>query len=150
MSDDTATEKPDSLAVVVFSGEFDKVHYALTLASAAAATNTPATLFFTMKACRAIMKPDANGTPPWQIMPVSDGTETGRALDIRFKQRNVAAFEELMSACIELGVTFMVCEMGLRALNLARADLRDDIDFVEGGVVSFLNAASKNGVTLFI
>ena len=142
--------KPDSLAIVVFSGEFDKVHYALTMASAAAASNTPATLFFTMKACRAVMKPDANGIAPWQTMPVSDGNETGRAMDRRFEACRVATFEELMSACIELGVTFMVCEMGLRAMNFTRDDLRADIDFTEGGVVSFLNAASKDGAVLFI
>jgi peroxiredoxin family protein len=147
-------DKPDSLAIVVFSGEFDKVHYALTMASAAAASNTPATLFFTMKACRAVMKPDANGVAPWQTMPVStdgrDGNETGRAMDRRFEAHRVATFEELMSACIELDVTFMVCEMGLRAMNLTRDDLRADIDFTEGGVVSFLNAASKDGAVLFI
>ena len=37
MPDDRAPEK---LSIVVFSGEFDKVHYALVLASAAAAMGT--------------------------------------------------------------------------------------------------------------
>ena len=148
-------ESPDSLSIVVFSGDFDKVHYALVMASAAAATNTPAMLFFTMEACRALLKADSDGSQPWQEMPVSRSDETGGAssggkMDQEFADRHVATFEELITACAELGVTFMVCEMGLRALDITRDDLRDDIDFKEGGVVSFLNAASKDGTVLFI
>ena len=142
---------PHSLAIVVFSGDFDKVHYALVMAGAAAATNKPATLFFTMDACRALLKPDTDGTHPWQKMPVSTSTaKNGREMDQQFKNRRVATFEELMTSCAELGVTFMVCEMGLRALGITRENLRDDIDFKEGGVVSFLNAASQDGAVLFI
>lgn len=143
-------QNPDSLAIVVFSGDFDKVHYALVMASAAAATNKPATLFFTMAACKALLKPNTDGLHPWQAMPVSYCDETGGEMDQTFAERRVATFEELLTACVELGVTFMVCEMGLQALDITRDDLRDDIDFVEGGVVSFLNAASKDGAVLFI
>ena len=38
------------LAIIVFSGDYDRVHYALAMASAAAAVSRPATLFFTMGA----------------------------------------------------------------------------------------------------
>ena len=41
-------ERPEKLSIVVFSGDFDKIHYALVMASAAAAIDIPATLFFTM------------------------------------------------------------------------------------------------------
>ena len=142
---------PDSLAIVVHSGDFDKVHYALVMASAAVATNKPAMLFFTMGACHALLKPNTDGTHPWQRMPVSsDSAQNGGEMDQTFGAHRVATFEELITSCAELGVTFMVCEMGLRALDITRDDLRDDIDFKEGGVVSFLNAASKDGAVLFI
>ena len=146
---------PDSLAIVVFSGDFDKVHYALVMASAAAATNKPAMLFFTMDACRALLKPplqsQSDGSHPWQKMPVSSSAaKDGGEMDQQFSERQVATFEELITSCAELGVTFMVCEMGLRALGITRDNLRDDINFKEGGVVSFLNAASKDGAVLFI
>ena len=45
-------ERPEKLSLVVFSGDFDKVHYALVMASAAAAIDTPVTLFFTMEGAR--------------------------------------------------------------------------------------------------
>ncbi len=147
MADDTGPEK---LSIVLFSGEFDKVHYALVLASAAAAIGRPVTLFFTMEACRALTKPTAEGVPGWRAMPVSQGQETGGRMDDRFAERKVATFEELLMACPEMGVRFLVCEMGLRAMGLGRGDLREDLPIEEGGVVTFLTDASKDGAMLFI
>ena len=48
-----ATELP-GLAVILFSGAFDRVHYALIMAAAGAAIDRPVTLFFTMEACRVL------------------------------------------------------------------------------------------------
>ena len=141
--------RPDRLSVVVFSGDFDKVHYALVMAAAAAAIGTPVTLFFTMEACRALARPQAGGEPAWGAMDTGRGGGAAE-LDAGFKARGVAAFEELLSACAEMGVRFMVCEMGLKAMDMARADLRDDIAIEEGGVVTFLYDASKDGAMLFI
>ena len=49
-----ADTHPDKLSIVVYSGKFDEVHYALVMASAAAAVGRPVTLFFTMDACIAL------------------------------------------------------------------------------------------------
>ncbi len=142
---------PDKLSIVVFAGEFDKVHYALVMASGAAAVGTPVTLFFTMQACRALLKPAADGTPAWRSMPVSDGSgRTGGEMDDDFAARNVATFEELLLACPEMGVRFLVCEMGLKAVGLERGDLRDDLPLEDGGVVTFVTDASPDGTMLFV
>lgn len=147
---------PNKLSLVVFSAEFDKIHYALVMASAAQATNRQATLFFTMGACHALLKKNANGKFPWQKMSLSARDsqmkvmQNGGELNKRFKNIGIGEFEELLSACAELGVTFMVCEMGLRAEGLSRSDLREDLLFEEGGVVTFLNDAPENGGILFI
>ena len=55
-----------------------------------------------------------------------------------------------LAACVAFKVTFMVCEMGLRAIDLTPADLRDDLPYQEGGIVSFLADASATGATIFI
>ncbi|MBT3358254.1 MAG: hypothetical protein HN403_01345 [Rhodospirillales bacterium] len=138
---------PDKLSIVVFTGDFDKVHYALVLASGAAAVGKAVTLFFTMDACHALKK----GAASWRSLPTSrrDG-KTGGDMDDGFADAGVATFEELLSACPELGVRFMVCEMGLKAIGLERADLRDDIPFEDGGVVTFVTDASADGTMLFI
>jgi peroxiredoxin family protein len=144
-----ATEvKMDRLSIVLYDGHFDKVHYGLAMAASAAAIDIPVTLFFTMNACKAL-------TADWRDMPISPGQaaepdETGGAMDARFTARKVATFEDLLSACQEMGVTFMVCEMGLVARDLVAGDLRQDITIEPGGLVSFLSMAGKHSNLVFI
>lgn len=135
---------PDRLSIVVFSGDFDKIHYALVMAAAAVASNTPVTLFFTMWAGRALERDQA-----WKRLKCSDGS-SAIAMDSRFKDKNVADFETLLEACVALGVTFMVCEMGVKALGMNPDDLRPDIPITKGGMVTFLADASKDGAMVFV
>lgn len=124
---------PDKLSIIVHSGDYDRVHYALVMASAAAATGKPVTLFFTMEGTRAL-------TPGWA------DADKERA----YTDKGIGTFEELLAACVELEVTFMVCEMGRRAVDLTPADLRGDVPVAEGGAVTFLNDASHDGAMLFV
>jgi peroxiredoxin family protein len=133
---------PDKLSLVVFSGDFARVHYALVLAAGAIASNTPVTLFFTMEASRALMM-EPDGTPSWRQLP-------GAEEDGQFAKRGVGTFEELLSACVALGVKFMVCEMGLKARDLDPARLRPEVPIASGGVVTYLADASKHGAMMFI
>lgn len=143
--------RPDKLSVIVYDGHFDKVHYALVMASAAAAIGRPVTLFFTMQACRALLKPGADGRPGWAALPLSDASgHDGGARDADYAAKKIGAFEELLAACVALEVRFMVCEMGLRAEGLDEAELRDDVPVEISGVVSFIGDASKDGAMLFI
>lgn len=141
---------PDKLSIVVFSGAFDRVHYALVMAAAAVASNTPVTLFFTMWAGRALEKPTADGTPAWHRLPASEDGRGAAEMDAQFRRAGVATFEELLEACIALGVRFMVCEMGLKALGMDPDDLRPDVPVAKGGVVTFLADASRDGGMLFV
>ena len=141
---------PDKLSIVVYAGTYDKVHYALVMAAAAAAIGRPVTLFFTMGACQALKIPGANAEPAWRSMPMSEDGGTGGDKDDTYAEIGVATFEELLDSCIQFGVTFMVCEMGLRAMGLEGEPLRDDVPLQKGGVVTFLNDASKDGAVYFI
>lgn len=145
-----AKAPPDKLSLTIFSGNFDRVHYALVMASAAVATGTPATLFFTMAACRALARPAADGTPGWHTMPAGDRPGDAGMMDADLGERGVAQFEELLSACADLGARIMVCEMGMRAIGMTRDDLRDDITIEETGAVTFLGDASATGTVLFV
>ena len=145
------TTPPDKLSVIVYAGEYDKIHYALATAAAAAAIGRAVTLFFTMDACKALGADDA-----WRDLPVGQGlggqnhVQPGGTLDDRYEAQGVATFEVLLAACVEMGATFMVCEMGLRARGLEAMPLRDDVPVQPGGLVTFLNDASKDGAILFI
>ncbi|MEQ8229150.1 MAG: DsrE family protein [Rhodospirillales bacterium] len=137
---------PDKLSVIVYAGEYDKIHYALATAAAAAAIGRAATLFFTMDAIKALGRDEA-----WRDLPVSQGnTKNGGIMDDRFDTQGVATFEALISACVEMEVTFMVCEMGIRARGLEGMSIRDDVPVQAGGLVTFLNDASKDGAIIFI
>ena len=142
-------QPPDKLSIVVFSGAFDKVHYALAMAAASLAVNTPATLFFTMGASRALLAEDADG-PGWRhLHPTEDGVAPVAA-NAALLARNLGGFEELLAACVALDATIMVCEMGLRALDLEHQPLRQDVPVTAGGLVSFLADASRHGAMLFV
>jgi peroxiredoxin family protein len=121
------------LSIIVRSGKYEDVHYALAMASAAVAVNKPAVLFFTMAGIHALM-----GPPP----PLEDW-----ARDATNKVRGVGDFETLLQACVELGVRFIVCEMGLRSLAIDRTKLRADVPFTVAGIVTLLEE-TKPGMHL--
>ena len=112
------------VSIIVRSDRYEDVHYALALASAAVAVNKPAVLFFTMGGLRAL-----TGPPPGLV-------DWGR--DALNRERGVGDFETLLQACIELGARFIVCEMGLRSLDIDRAGLRTDVPFTVAGIVTLL------------
>jgi len=121
------------VSVILRKGDYESAHYALALVSAAVAVNKPAVLFLTMAGIRALM-----GPPP----PLDDWDR-----DALNKQRGVGDFETLLQASIELGVRFIVCEMGLRSLGIDRASLRSDVPFIVAGIVTLLEE-TKPGMHL--
>ncbi|MGB0670367.1 MAG: hypothetical protein ACPGNT_02625 [Rhodospirillales bacterium] len=130
------------LAVIVHSGTFEKVHYALVLASSALATGRPVRLFFTGGACRAL-------TPDWRAMPAEEGSDAG-SVDDGFAARGIGTFPVLLSACLELGAGLMVCEMGLKAIGLNRSALDPALTIQEGGAVTFLQTAGADAQLLLV
>lgn len=132
----------ERLCIVLLSGSFERVHYALCMASAAAALEQPVTLFVTLGALRALVAADATRRPGWMDLPGAEGAAaspaSGAALDARNRERGVAGFEELLQTCTALGVEFMVCEMGLRTLGLTADALRSEIRLEPGGLATLL------------
>jgi peroxiredoxin family protein len=142
----------DRLSVVLLSGDFERVHYALSIASAAAALARPVTLFVTLGALRAFLAADAQGRPGWKRLPIAEGlagtgVADGGALDARYRACGIAGFEELLEACRALEVEFMVCEMGMRALALEPGELRADLALQPGGLATLL---ARGGHTMVL
>jgi len=144
-----ADTHPDKLSLVLFSGSFDKVHYALAMAAAALAVNKPATLFFTMGAARALLAEDEGG-PGWRHLLSGENALPPLEADAALRAKGLGGFEELLSACVMLGGQVMVCEMGLKALGLDFSQLRPDVEIAPGGLVTFLTDASKDGALVFV
>jgi len=136
---------PKKLSIVIASGTFEKVHYALVMATGAAAIDTTVTLFFTMGACPAIMADDG-----WRALPSEKPDTTATARDDDFASRGVATMNELIDSAAELGITFMVCEMGLRAEGLEDQPMREGVNITRTGVVTFINDASADGSIIYV
>lgn len=137
-----------ALGIIVHSGDVERVHYALALASSAAAVNMHAILFFTMGGIRTLLR-DRMGLPGWHALGSGESGLSPDARESALRERGVATFEDLLNACVELGVMFMVCEMGLRVTGLSRDDLRADIPYVEGGIVTMLRQ-TEDGKIIFV
>jgi len=121
------------VSVILRSGDYESAHYGLALAAAALAVNKQAVLFFTMSGIRALTGPPA-GLADWDR-------------DAQNRARGVGDFETLLQACVELGCRFIVCEMGLRSLDIDRASLRSDVPFTIAGIVTLLEE-TKPGMHL--
>jgi peroxiredoxin family protein len=134
-----------ALAIVVFSGGYDRVHYALVLASAAAATDRPTILFFTHRALPALLADDG-----WQQLDPADDGSTAAERDRLLRQRKVADMAELLESAGALGVRFIACEMGWRTLGIDKPNLRADLNVETAGVVTLLSEIPASAQLLFV
>jgi peroxiredoxin family protein len=134
----------NALAVVVFSADFERVHYALAMAAAAAALGRTASLLITGGAIRALAA-TIDGEAGWRALHAADGRSAGQ-VDADYRARGIAGFEELLSACAELKVRLIACEMGVRLAGLEHRDLRADLAIEAAGLATFL-ADAPAGIT---
>lgn len=130
---------------VVASGTYEKVHYAFVMAAGAAAMGLPVTMFFTMGACHAVL-----AGVGWHALATDVDGMSARHRDEDFAEKGVATMDELIESCADLGVRFMVCEMGLVAEGLADAPLRDDLPIERTGIVALYGDAGTNGRIVFV
>lgn len=137
----------DSLSIILYSSAFDRIHYGLMLASAAAATNQKVTVFVTMDACHAFT------TQSKHQLTLSDGVASlnmtsPAELEAHYQQQGIAGFSDLVEACIALEVNFLVCETGLRAIKLDVPALDPAFNFTLCGLVTLLNASSQGKMVM--
>lgn len=128
---------PPSLSIVLHSGEYERAHYALAMASAAAAIARKTVILFAGEGVASVV-----AAAGW--LQLDEAPER----DALFRQRGIAGFEELLGACRDLSVRLIVCETALRAAGLDAAALRTDLTLEVGGIVTLLNAA--DGQLIFV
>jgi peroxiredoxin family protein len=133
------------LALIVFAGGYDRVHYALAMASAAAAINRPVILFFSGRALWTLV--DGDG---WKALDFAESGTSADSRDAVLAHRGVATLPELLDACRELNVRFIACEMGWRALGLEQPRLRAELRVETAGLVTLMTATGPGWQTLFV
>jgi peroxiredoxin family protein len=153
------------LSIIAFSGDFDRLLAAFTLASGAAAVGWKVNMFFTFWGLN-VMKKDPGRVPLGKglldrlfnflmggrsHLPLSRLNFFGlspRLMTGLMKKRNVATLPELLQAARDLKVSFYACETAMVFLGLERKDLAEDVVEVLG-VAKFLDY-STGGEVLFL
>ncbi|MFC0387089.1 DsrE family protein [Muricoccus vinaceus] len=111
------------LGILLRGAGHEPAHYALVLATAAAAIGRPVTLFATNAGLALFQR----GAPL-----LSDPREALLAA------RGVAGISTLLEAAAELGLRRIACDAGLRAEGVAASDLAAGVEVA--GVVTFLES----------
>ena len=117
------------LGVLLLSGDHDRAHYALVLATGAAALGREVVLFATNAGCRLLLAPS----------PLLDDPR-----EAHLAARGVATIATLLDAASDLGIRRIACEAGLKAEDLAGAPLAEGVEVA--GVVTFLTAVGAGQV----
>ncbi|WP_203070450.1 DsrE family protein [Falsiroseomonas ponticola] len=117
------------LGILLRHGDHEAAHYALVLATGAAAVGREVTLFATNGGCRLFL-----ATAPL----------VEEAREALLASRGVAGIAPLMEAARDLGIRLIACEAGLKAEGLAAASLAPGVE-VEG-VVTFLAAVGPGQI----
>lgn len=150
---------------VVFSDDLDKALASMVLATGAAATGEPVTMFFTfwgLNVIKKIEKPkvkkDIFGKMFSMMLPSSSlklhlskmsmfgmGDKMMRHI---MKKNNIQSLESLRDEALRMGVEFIACQMSMDVMGVKREELLDEITI--GGVATYMERATKADVNLFI
>ncbi len=153
----------DRVALVVFSGDLDRVLAAFVIATGAAAMGQQVSMFFTFWGLSVLKKDkQLSGKSLFQKMmtlmspgsskslPVSKMNYFGagaKLLRAMMKEKNVSSLEEMISLARELGVRMIACEMSRDVMGIKDSELVSDLEF--GGVAAFLADSLKSRTSLF-
>ena len=156
MSETTASR----LAIIALHGTLDAAYPPFILATAAAAMDMEAAIFFTFYGLQILKKGAADHLQvapvgnPAMPMPVPNivGMIPGMTAMATFmmndwmKKAHVAKLSELMEMAIETNVRMIACQMSMDVMGIKKDDLIDGIEV--GGAATFLEFASKNAIAL--
>ena len=118
-----------ALGVLLLSGDHERTHYALVIATAAAALGRSATLFATNAGCQLLLRDSPLLGDPRESLLAASG---------------VATVAELIDAALALPVRLIACEAGLRAESLSAESLLPEVEVA--GIATFLEAVGAGQV----
>ena len=154
----------DKVAIVVFSGDLDRVLASFVIATGAAAMGQEVSMFFTFWGL-SVLKRDSSlaGKSLFEKMmsvmtpgstrdlPVSKMNYFGigaKMLRKMMADKNVSSLEEMIEMARELGVRMLACEMSRDVMGIKDAELVKG--FESAGVASFLAESLRSRTNLFI
>ncbi len=162
-----AVENTKSMAMIVSKGSLDWAYPPFILATTAAAMGQKVTMFFTFYGLTLLKKEldlgvSTLGNPAMSMpmmgmhmvmpnlmgmIPGVDGMASGMMKGL-IKKKGIASIEELRDAAIESDVSMIACQMTMDLFEYKRDDLIDGPEL--GGAATFIEAANKSDISLFI
>ena len=135
-----------SMTIIMHSGDLDKAMAGFILATGAAAKGIDTTMFFTFWGLMVVKK---GGPGKAKLSKMNMGGLGTSMMKKVMKKKNVATLEELIKDAKELGVRLIACEMTMDLMGVAKENLMPEVTEI-GGVGTYLDAASKSDINLFI
>ncbi|MGW4577584.1 DsrE/DsrF/DrsH-like family protein [Rhodococcus aetherivorans] len=159
-------DAPESMTLVAWSGDLDRMWPTLILGSTGAAYGMSTTIFFTFWGLFPLVRDDVRITgtdamtkalagmnrPGMRHMKLSKLHLAGAGpwmMKRLARQKNVAHPAELVEMCTELGVNLWPCEMTMDLLGLRRDQLLEGVGEPVGAATA-LSAMSRSQISLFI
>jgi len=153
------------MAIIALHGSLDAAYPPLILATAAAAMDMEAAIFFTFygleiikkgKADKLQVSPIANPAMPQPVpgisvpnilgvLPGMTAVATGM-MNSWMKKANVAKLSELLEMAVESGVRLIACQMSMDVLGIKKEDLIDGVEVA--GAAAFIEFASDDAIAL--
>lgn len=157
-------ETKNKATILVFSGDFDKVFAAYSIATGAAASGMEVVMFHTFWGLKAIQKGNFTGKGFFgRLIGLMNrgGLEAigpsrfnflgiGRWMFKRMmKEKGAASLQELQDAAIALGVKILPCELSMNVMEICKGDCIPQAE-TPVGVATFIQHAAESRLTLFI
>ncbi len=163
-----ADHRENSVSIICFSGDWDRLFAAFTIANGALALGQEVHMFFTFWGATALRKRSAwsrlQGNWIQSLMgrmlpaditavPLSQMHFGGLGkwmMGLLMKQKGVEDLPHMMQTARELGAHFHCCDTSLQLFGWGNEDLVEGEATHWCGVSTFLNTALKGKITLFI
>jgi peroxiredoxin family protein len=158
---------PNGLSMVVFSGDLDKVLAAMIIANGAAAMDLPVSIFFTFWGLNVLRRGGPvhvdgkktmtegmfgrmmpRGPEHLQLSKMKMAGLGTRMIKKEMAKKHVSTLAQLIKSAQDQGVRFIACTMSMDLMGIHKEELIPGISY--GGVGSFIDAADKSRITLFI
>ncbi len=161
-------QKEESVCLVCFSGDWDKLFAAFTIANGALSLGQEVHLFFTFWAVSALLEPGKKEKGKKNIVqrmlqallpgsskqtPLSKMNFGGLSkvmLAKLMKEKGIDDLETLIAQARELGAHFYVCDTSAGLFGIECSELCEGGEQKACGVVTFLSLALKSRLVLFI
>jgi peroxiredoxin family protein len=135
------------VAIVLHSGDMDKVFSALIISNGALAMGMEASIYCTFWGLQRLTKGGLDKGPLSKMHFLGLGKWMVKQ---RMKKANAASLERLLQDFKDLGGKIIACEMTMEIMGIRRQDLREDLIDEYGAVGTYIQEARNSQITLFI